>query len=71
MDAAEVIDILRRHEPELRGLGVRHAALFGSTARGQAHRESDVDIMVDVDPDAPIGSMNTSASFSTLSSCSR
>ncbi|WP_441238835.1 nucleotidyltransferase family protein [Bradyrhizobium sp. 930_D9_N1_4] len=31
-----------------------HAALFGSVARGENHAGSDVDIMVEIDPDARI-----------------
>lgn len=32
--------------------GVRHAALFGSVARGANRPESDIDIMIEIDPDA-------------------
>ena len=31
-------------------MGVRHAAVFGSVARGGDRPESDVDILVEVDP---------------------
>lgn len=31
-----------------------HAALFGSVARGDSHQGSDVDIMIEVDPEACI-----------------
>jgi len=41
-------------EPALRERGVLHAALFGSVARGENHAGSDVDIMVEIDPDARI-----------------
>lgn len=55
MTNAEILDVLRRSEPELRAKGVRHAGLFGSTARGEAGPDSDIDIMIDLDPDAPLG----------------
>lgn len=34
-------------EPQLRGLGVEHLFLFGSTARDAAQASSDVDLFVD------------------------
>lgn len=49
-----VIAILRAHETSLRSQGVVRAALFGSTARGESTAQSDVDIMVDIDPAARI-----------------
>jgi predicted nucleotidyltransferase len=55
MSRDEVIATLRAHEPELRGRGVVHAALFGSLARGDNRPGSDTDIMIDLDPEAPIG----------------
>lgn len=55
MTRAEILDVLRRSEPELRAKGVRHAGLFGSTARGEARPDSDIDIMIDLDPDLPLG----------------
>jgi predicted nucleotidyltransferase len=44
-DAA--ITKLRKHEAELRQLGVRHLYLFSSTARGDAGEDSDVDLFFD------------------------
>ena len=38
---------LRLHEAELKRLGVEHLFLFGSTARGDAREESDVDLFFD------------------------
>jgi len=35
--------------------GVRELAVFGSAARGDLRPESDVDILVDFEPDAHIG----------------
>ena len=51
---AEVLGALRRHEQELRRQGVTSAAVFGSVARGDAQPDSDVDILVDIDPDAKL-----------------
>jgi uncharacterized protein len=45
---------LRNAEPALGAKGVRHAAVFGSTARGKAGAKSDIDILVDSDPSASV-----------------
>ena len=52
MDKDAVIATLRAHRAELERLGVRHAALFGSLARGEAGPDSDIDIAVDLEPGA-------------------
>lgn len=54
MDSSEAIDTLRRSEAALRKRGVTHAALFGSVARGDNRAGSDIDIMIEIDPDARI-----------------
>jgi predicted nucleotidyltransferase len=51
MNKDEVLAILRQHEATLRARGVRHAALFGSLARGEARADSDVDIVIELAPD--------------------
>lgn len=38
---------LRRHETELKRLGVERLYMFGSTARGDARDDSDVDLFFD------------------------
>ncbi len=43
------------HAAELRPAGIRHLSLFGSTARGEAGAESDVDLAVELDREAHIG----------------
>jgi predicted nucleotidyltransferase len=53
--AEHVIAILRAHEPELRQAGIRRLSLFGSTARGNAGADSDVDLAAELDPEAQIG----------------
>jgi predicted nucleotidyltransferase len=55
MDRDEALATLRDAEPELHRLGVRHAAIFGPVARGEAGPASDVDLMIEIDPDAATG----------------
>ena len=50
MKRDEIIEKLRAHEADLRAQGVAHAALFGSLARGDDRPDSDIDILVDLDP---------------------
>jgi len=50
MDRAEVIATLKRHEAELRRLGIVRLSLFGSTARGEASKRSDVDLAAEMEP---------------------
>ncbi len=44
MKRGEAISRLRRHEADLKRLGVAHLYIFGSTARGEARDDSDVDL---------------------------
>jgi hypothetical protein len=43
----EAIAKLKQHEAELRRLGVERLYLFGSTARGEAREDSDIDLFFD------------------------
>jgi hypothetical protein len=54
MNSQEALETLRRSEHALRALGVQRAALFGSVARGENRPGSDIDIMVEIDPEAHI-----------------
>jgi predicted nucleotidyltransferase len=54
MNSSEALDTLRRFEPALRERGVKHAALFGSVARDRHKSDSDIDIMIEIDPTAGI-----------------
>ncbi len=47
---AIVLRTLQAAAPTLRRLGVRHLSLFGSTARGVARPDSDVDLLIELDP---------------------
>ena len=50
MNRQDILDRLRENESALRAHGVTHAALFGSVARGEQRPDSDIDILVDLDP---------------------
>ena len=52
MKRDDVLARLKEAEAELRSRGVIHAALFGSIARGENRPDSDIDVMVDIDPGA-------------------
>jgi predicted nucleotidyltransferase len=54
MDKAGIIAKLKNVEARLRARGVAHAALFGSHARGEAGPDSDIDIMIEIEPGAPM-----------------
>lgn len=41
--------VLETHRKHLSRLGTRHLAIFGSTARNEATKKSDIDILVDFD----------------------
>jgi len=47
MDRDAAIAKLKEHQAELKRLGVEHLYLFGSTARGEARDDSDVDLFFD------------------------
>ena len=54
-DLQTALDTLRAHEADLRRLGVAHAAIFGSVARGEARPESDIDVLLELDEQRPMG----------------
>ena len=51
----EVIARLKNTEPALRAFGIASLYLFGSHARDEGKDTSDIDVFVDVAPDARFG----------------
>jgi uncharacterized protein len=47
MKRDEAIACLKKHEPELKKLGVERLFLFGSVSRDEARQDSDVDLFFD------------------------
>ncbi len=47
MQLEEILAILARHRRELQQMGVKSLAVFGSTARGEARPDSDVDLLAE------------------------
>lgn len=54
MDRHDIIARLQENAAELRARGVAHAALFGSRARGDDRPDSDIDLLIDIAPEASI-----------------
>jgi len=51
----EAVRRLTRNRGKLAAFHVRRLSLFGSTARDQAHEHSDVDLLVEFEPETPVG----------------
>jgi uncharacterized protein len=47
----DILDLLRQNGSRLRAFGVRRIGLFGSFVRGEQHPESDIDLLVEFEPD--------------------
>ena len=54
MDKNAVLKCLRHYQKELQQRGILHAAVFGSVARGEATEDSDLDILIEIDPNLSI-----------------
>jgi predicted nucleotidyltransferase len=50
-----VLRVLHEAAPRLRARGITRLSLFGSMARGKAGPESDIDLLIEIDPDAGLG----------------
>lgn len=54
MSREDVLAVLREHRQALKARAVSRAALFGSLARGDGRAGSDVDVLIEFDPQARI-----------------
>jgi predicted nucleotidyltransferase len=54
MNTQDALATLHEHERDLRARGIRHAGIFGSVARGESRPDSDLDIIIDIEPDAHV-----------------
>jgi uncharacterized protein len=58
MKRDDVIHLLRKLETPLRAEGVAHVSLFGSRARGDERADSDIDLLIEIDPEARFSVLN-------------
>lgn len=55
LQISEILEVLRQHKGELaEQYGVRSIGVFGSRVRGEETEASDVDILVEFDPESRI-----------------
>jgi predicted nucleotidyltransferase len=57
MTRDEIIAKLKETAPALRAEGITHLAVFGSRARSDAREDSDLDVLIEVDPEASFSLM--------------
>jgi predicted nucleotidyltransferase len=62
------LTILRANAPNLRARGILHAFVFGSVARREERPDSDLDLMIDLDPAKGLSIYDFSGLKSHLSS---
>ena len=55
MNLEQITETLRANRALLEKFSVRSLAVFGSVVRGEAGPQSDVDILIEFEPDAEIG----------------
>ncbi len=46
----EIFNVLQQNRSDLRALGVKKIGIFGSFVRGKQHTDSDIDLLVEFEP---------------------
>jgi hypothetical protein len=58
MTREEIIAAIRGNSEAIKAAGVTKLAIFGSRARGDHRTDSDIDVLIEVEPDASFSILN-------------
>ena len=58
MTHEEIIETIRKNAAAIKAEGVTKLAIFGSRVRGDNRPDSDIDVLVEVEPDASFSLLN-------------
>jgi uncharacterized protein len=58
MTREEIISTIRKNADAIKAEGVTRLAIFGSRVRGDNDPDSDIDVLVEVEPDASFSLLN-------------
>ena len=58
MTREEIVATIRKNAAAIRAEGVTKLAIFGSRVRGDNRPDSDIDVLVEVEPDASFSLLN-------------